>query len=104
VCYTIVGEIPASRLRAQSIAWGRFVYVCSAIVVNFLNPYMISTTAWNWGAKSGWFWVGAGLVCFAWAYLRMPETAGFSFAELDILFANKVPARKFTKVEIRGGF
>jgi SP family general alpha glucoside:H+ symporter-like MFS transporter len=33
----------------------------------------------------------------------MPETAGFSFAELDILFANKVPARKFTKVEIRGG-
>ncbi|GFZ44894.1 hypothetical protein JCM24511_02620 [Saitozyma sp. JCM 24511] len=104
VCYTIVGEIPASRLRAQSIAWGRFVYVCSAIIVNFLNPYMISTTAWNWGAKSGWFWVGAGLVCFAWAYLRMPETAGFSFAELDILFANKVPARKFTKVEIRGEF
>ena len=25
----------------------------------------------------------------------MPETGGFSFAELDILFANKVSARKF---------
>ncbi|ORY20871.1 trehalose transport-related protein [Naematelia encephala] len=102
VCYTIVGEIPASRLRAISIAWGRFSYVCSAIIVNFLNPYMISKTAWNWGAKSGFFWVGAGLVCFTWAFFRLPETQGFSFAELDILFANKVSARKFKQVDIKG--
>lgn len=36
-----------------------------------------------------------------WAYFRLPETGGFSYAELDILFANRVPARKFTKVIIR---
>lgn len=30
----------------------------------------------------------------------MPETGRFSYAELDILFSNHVPARKFTKVKI----
>lgn len=31
----------------------------------------------------------------------MPETGLFSFAELEILFTNKVSARKFTKVRVR---
>lgn len=30
----------------------------------------------------------------------MPETGGLSFAEIDILFARKVPARKFKDVDI----
>lgn len=102
VCYTIVGEMPASRLRAQSIVIGRFFYVANSIVANELNPYMINTTAWDWRAKSGFFWVGAGLICLLWAFLRLPETAGLSFAELDILFANKVSARKFKTTEITG--
>jgi SP family general alpha glucoside:H+ symporter-like MFS transporter len=33
-------------------------------------------------------------------YFRLPETGGFSFAELDILFANKVSARRFKHVTI----
>jgi hypothetical protein len=39
--------MPASSLRAQSIAFGRFVYVVSAIIVNQINPYMVSATAWS---------------------------------------------------------
>ncbi|ORX35608.1 general substrate transporter [Kockovaella imperatae] len=96
VCYTIVGELPASRLRARSIVMGRFVYVVNGIVVNSINPYTTNI----WGAKAGFFWMGTGILCFIWCFFRMPETGGFSFAELDILFANKVPARKFTKVSI----
>ena len=96
VCYTIVGELPASRLRARSIVLGRFVYVVNSIIVNSINPY----TTNGWGALSGFFWAGTGILCFIWCWLRMPETGGFSFAELDILFANKVPARKFTKVSV----
>jgi SP family general alpha glucoside:H+ symporter-like MFS transporter len=46
--------------------------------------------------------MGTGILCLVWAWIRMPETGGFSFAELDILFANKVPARKFKSVVVRG--
>ena len=49
------------------------------------------------------FWAGCGTLCFVYGFFRIPETGGFSFAELDILFAAKVPARKFKKVDIKGG-
>ena len=49
VCYIVVGEIPASRLRAQSIVLGRFVYVVIVIIVGTFNPYVKN----NWGPKSG---------------------------------------------------
>jgi MFS transporter, SP family, general alpha glucoside:H+ symporter len=63
---------------------------------------MIAVDSWNWQAKSALFWYGCNLICFAWAFFRLPETGGFSFAELDILFANKVPTRKFKEVKIIG--
>lgn len=100
--YTISGELPSSRLRTRSIAMGRFVYSACSIAVGQLNPHMMNQTAWNWGAKSGWFWLGTNALCTLWCFFRLPETGKFSFAELDILFANKVPARHFTKVKIEG--
>lgn len=32
---------------------------------------------------------------FVWSYFRLPETWNRTYHELDILFARKVPARKF---------
>jgi SP family general alpha glucoside:H+ symporter-like MFS transporter len=96
VCYSIVGELPASRLRARSIVLGRFVYVVNGIIVNTINPYTTNLL----GAKSGFFWMGTGIICFIWCFFRMPETGGFSFAELDLLFSAKVSARKFTSYVI----
>lgn len=60
------------------------------------------TQARNWGAKSAFFHLGTNLLCTIWSYFRLPETGGLSFADLDILFANKVNARKFKDVVIHG--
>ncbi|WWC59367.1 uncharacterized protein I303_101919 [Kwoniella dejecticola CBS 10117] len=101
VCYSIVGELPASRLRSRAIVMGRFIYVVMAIVFQQINTRMVAADGWNLKAKSGLFWVGCNFVCLTWAFFRLPETGGRSFAELDILFANKVPARKFAKTIVR---
>lgn len=57
--------------------------------------------AWNWGAKTGLFYAGTNLLCNTWCYFRLPETKDRTFGEIDLLFDNKVPARKFkhTKVD-----
>lgn len=101
--YAIVAELPSARLRSRSIVLGRFTYVCSAIAAQQLNVRMVASDAFNWRAKSGLFWLGCNVICFTWAFFRLPETGGFSFAELDILFANRVPARKFKKAAVKGG-
>jgi SP family general alpha glucoside:H+ symporter-like MFS transporter len=63
---------------------------------------MLSPTAWNWGAKSAFFWLATNVLCIAWCFFRLPETSGFTFAELDVLFANQTPTRKFKMVTVHG--
>ena len=60
---------------------------------------MLNPTAWNWGAKTGFFWAGLCFVLFVWTYFRLPEPKGRTYGELDILFENKVSARKFAKTD-----
>lgn len=38
---------------------------------------------------------GSCALCCLWAYFRLPETKDRTYEELDLLFAAKVPARKF---------
>ncbi|KAL1953571.1 hypothetical protein VTO42DRAFT_2598 [Malbranchea cinnamomea] len=102
VCYSLVAEIPTTRLRVKTVVLARNVYNVIAIINNVIIPYMLNVDAWNWRGKAGYFWGGLCALCFVWAYFRVPEPKGRTFAELDALFENKVPARKFksTKVDL----
>ena len=95
VCYSLVAELSSTRLRAKTIVIARNLYNIAGIITNVLTNYMLSPTAWNWGAKSGFFWCGTCFMCFVWIFFRLPEPKGRTYGELDILFEHKVPARKF---------
>ncbi|OCF30521.1 hypothetical protein I316_07849 [Kwoniella heveanensis BCC8398] len=95
VTYTVAAEIPASRVRAKTIVLGRGVYLISSIVCNQITPRMFSEQEWNWGARCGLFWLGFCMLGMTYCYFRLPETKGRLYSELDVLFSNGVPARKF---------
>ena len=101
-CYTVVGEMSANRVRAQTIVIGRAIYVCGQIVSNQLNPRMLNDTgdAWNWGPRAGIFYFGFDVLWFAWTWFFLPETKNRSFADIDYLFQSKTPARKFTTAAV----
>jgi len=61
---------------------------------------MLNPTAWNWGNYAGFFWGGSCFLCIIYVYFRLPEPAGRSFAELDLLFERGVSARKFATTEV----
>lgn len=102
VCYSLVSEISSTRLRAKSIVLARNLYNIAGIVANILTNYQLTSTAWNWGAKAAFFWAGCCFLCLIWIFFRLPEPKGRTYAELDILFAQGVSARKFksTKVDL----
>jgi SP family general alpha glucoside:H+ symporter-like MFS transporter len=52
------------------------------------------------GGKCGYVWGGTALFCLIVAYFCLPEYKGRSYRELDILFARRVSARKFSKTEV----
>ncbi|KAL7624084.1 hypothetical protein AAE478_005641 [Parahypoxylon ruwenzoriense] len=102
VVYTIVSEVPSTRLRAKSIILARNAY--NAINIAFINVVsyrQLDPAEWNWGPKAAFFWAGTNAIFTVWIFFRLPETKGRTYAELDILFENRVPARKFagTKIE-----
>ncbi|KAI0425339.1 general alpha-glucoside permease [Xylaria sp. FL1042] len=101
VVYTIVSEIPSTRLRAKSIILARNAYNAINIAfVNIVSYRQLSPDEWNWGLKSGFFWAGINVIFTTYIFFRLPETKGRTYAELDILFENKVPARKFASTKI----
>ncbi|KAF7591985.1 hypothetical protein BBP40_000832 [Aspergillus hancockii] len=100
VCYSLVSELSTTRLRTKSVVLARNTYNMASIVTNIITPRMLNPTAWNWGAKSGFFWGGTCLACAVWTYFRLPEPKGRTYAELDILFQQGVTARKFKHTHI----
>ncbi|KAL6705024.1 hypothetical protein ACN47E_007427 [Coniothyrium glycines] len=100
ICYSLVSEIPSTRLRALTIALARNCYNVSGIVANIITPQMLNPTAWNWGAKTGFFWAGTSIVGIAWSWWRLPEPKGRTFGELDDLFEKRVSARRFKSTDV----
>jgi SP family general alpha glucoside:H+ symporter-like MFS transporter len=100
VAYSIVAEIPSSRLRTKTIVLARSLYNCQGIINGVITPYMLNPVYWNWKAKAGFFWAGTSFLCLTWAFFRLPEPKGRSYAELDVLFESKVPARKFRDAKV----
>ncbi|KAI1323465.1 sugar transporter [Xylariaceae sp. FL0255] len=100
LAYSIISETSSVRLRPLSVVLSRCAYQIINIISQFLNTYMLNPTDWNLKGKSGYFWGSTALVTFIWAYFRLPEIKGRTYEELDILFANKVPAREFAKTHV----
>lgn len=100
IVFALGTEVPSVLLRSKSVAVGRLIYAVINIAANVVMPYMINPSAWNWGAKSAFFWGGFGVLALVYSYLALPETKGRTFVELDYLFEAKIPARKFARTEI----
>ncbi|KAF6826342.1 MFS maltose [Colletotrichum plurivorum] len=100
VTYSLVSELSSTRLKAKTIVMARAAYNASNIFVNVMTNYQLSSTAWNWGARTAFFWAGTCLLSSIWVYFRVPEPKGRTYAELDVLFEHGVPARQFAKTKI----
>ncbi|KAL8302864.1 hypothetical protein RB597_005450 [Gaeumannomyces tritici] len=95
VCYSLVSELSSTRLKIKTVVLARNLYNLLSIVTNIITPSMLNPTAWNWGARAGFFWAGTCALTLVWTFFRVPEPRGRTYAELDLLFEAKVSARKF---------
>ena len=100
VCYCLVAEIPSTRLRVKTVVLARNAYNVASIIANELNPPILNPSAWNLRGKGGFVWAGFCTISFVWSFFRLPEPKGLAPAEIDVLFEQKVPARKFKKTQV----
>lgn len=103
VCYSLVAEIPSTRLKTKTIVLGRNMYNVMGIINQVITPYMLNPTAWNWKGKTGFFWAGICFLCVTWTYFRLPEPKGRTYGELDVLFEKGIKAKDFASTDVTTG-
>ncbi|KAJ5972119.1 Major facilitator superfamily domain general substrate transporter [Penicillium vulpinum] len=100
VAYSLVAEISTRSLQIKTVVLGRVLYNVVGIICGVLTPYMLNPAAWDWSNYAGFFWGGVCFLCVVYTFFRVPETTGRTFAELDMLFEEKVSARKFASTQV----
>lgn len=102
ICFVLLSECSATRVRSKTIATATAAQGCLGIIMTVAIPYMINPAEANMQGKLGFFFGGLASVCFIWAFFRVPETKGRTYEELDLLFDKGVPAREFKKYQLEG--
>jgi SP family general alpha glucoside:H+ symporter-like MFS transporter len=95
ICFVIISEISSTRLRGRTIAITTAVQAVASVVFTVAMPYMLNSDQANWRGKAGFLFGGISAVCCVWCYIRIPESKGRTFEELDILFERGVSAMEF---------
>ena len=95
MCFVILCEVSATKVRAKTIAVATAVQAVLGIVMTVAIPYLINPDAADLRGKLGFFFGGLAAACWTWAWLRVPETSGRTFKELDEMFERGVAARDF---------
>ncbi|KAL6898510.1 sugar transporter domain-containing protein [Trichoderma evansii] len=93
-------EIGSTRLRQKTICIARDVHGVVNIISGILQQYFMNPEAWNVKGYVGFVWGGTCFLMIIWSYFRLPETWNRPYEELDILFAQKTPARKFSATKV----
>ncbi|KAG6011760.1 hypothetical protein E4U54_007916 [Claviceps lovelessii] len=97
VCYAIVAETPATRLKTETNTLARAAYILLSLVNVYLVPQLlqIGPAGWNIGLRAAFVWAGTATGCLVWAWFRLPEMKDRSPAEIDVLFEHNVAARQW---------
>ncbi|KAL4806577.1 general substrate transporter [Aspergillus unguis] len=93
--YTILAEVSTSRLRIKTIAIGLALQNSLYMMWSFVLPYLFNPDKADLGAKVMFIFGGLSVLCLVYLWFYQPETAGRTYAELDEMFYNRVPAWKF---------
>lgn len=100
IAYSLVAELSSRRLQIKTVVLGRNLYNVVGIITGVLTPYMLNPGEWDLGNYAGFFWAGICFCCVVYTYFQLPEPAGRTFADLDMLFERKVAARDFEKTKV----
>lgn len=93
--WALPAEMGSTRLRQKTICLARDASNIAGTIGGTLQQYFMNPQAWNLKGYTGFVWGGTCFFMFVWSYFRLPETWNRSYHELDVLFAKRIPARKF---------
>ena len=100
VGWTISTETPTSRLRMPTASLGAMMNGLSQCIWGFSTPYALNPDQGNLGGKIAFIFGGVLVFSSIFIYFFIPETKNRTYVEIDELWNQKVPARKFKTTQL----
>lgn len=91
----VASEASSVRLRAVSNSIGFLSQFFASWLFGFTVPYMFGVDAGNLGGKCGFIFAGLSLIGGVIVWFEVPETKNRTYAELDEMYEQNLPTRKF---------
>ncbi|KAJ1332977.1 MFS transporter SP family sugar:H+ symporter [Microdochium nivale] len=98
--YILLSESSPTRLVEKTNLVATSVHVAMGFAVSITAPYLLYEEYANLGGKMGYIYGSFALVLAVLAFFFVPEMKGRSLEEIDVLFANRVPAREFKSTTV----
>lgn len=96
------GEIPTQRLRSHTFGLAAAAGFFFAWLTTFTAPYFINAAALNWGPRYGFIWFPSCMIAATWVFFFLPEVKNRTLEEIDEMFEQRLPARKFASYKCVG--
>ncbi|KAH7031681.1 general substrate transporter [Microdochium trichocladiopsis] len=93
--YVILAEASPTRLVEKTNLIATSVNVVVAFAVSLSAPYLLYEEYANLGGKVGYIYGSFALMLAVLAFFFVPEMKGRTLEEIEVLFADRVPTRKF---------
>jgi hypothetical protein len=100
VGWTISVETPTSRLRMPTASLCTMMNGLSQCIWGFSIPYAINPDQGNLGGKIAFIFGSVLVFAIVFIFFMVPETKGRTYVEIDELWKQNIPARKFKKTNL----
>lgn len=97
VSYVLAAETSSLRIRALTQGIGWFSSGLSTAIFGISLPYIFNPDAGNLKGKTGFVYMGFCILGVVITWWTVPEMKNRTTADIDAMFAAKLPARKFSK-------
>ena len=93
--HVVTAEVPTSRLRDQTYATASVFNIVIQFSVSISIPYLLYAPYANLGSKVGFIFGTSAVGALLFSWFCIPECSGKTLEEIDQLFLEGVPIRKF---------
>lgn len=104
-CYgwAVAQETAAQATRPKTISFTLICQQLTALMLSSVFPYFINPDQLNFGGKVMFLFVRVELFIMTGLFFCQPETKNRTYTDIDTLYANRVPARKFSQFAVVDG-
>lgn len=101
--WAVAQETASQATRPKTIAFSLVCQQLTALMLSSVFPYFINPDQLNWGGKVMFLFVGAEIVILGILFFFQPETKNRTYHDIDCLYAEGVPPRKFREFIVDDG-